>query len=101
MHGGAGCFLRMSEMCASQANLSVMLGLALVGLRKIAAVMYGGYRQKVVFEYPGHSGRFRPPKFGGGKSEVGIGGAHHSMISVDYGLTMTLMSDPEMLLMYE
>jgi hypothetical protein len=45
------------------------------------------------------------------QSEVGVGSADRSMTSaelvaipltlVDYGLTMTLMSDPEMLLMYE
>jgi len=45
------------------------------------------------------------------QSEVGIGSADRRMTSaelvatpltlVDYGLTMTLMSDPEMLLMYE
>jgi hypothetical protein len=41
------------------------------------------YRPEAVIEYLGNLGRFRLPEACDGKSEVGIGGADHSMTSAE------------------
>lgn len=71
----------------------------------------GAFEPEAVVEHLGNLRRIRLPYTCDGKIDVGIGGVDHSMtpaelaaiplVQVNQGLTITLMSEPEMLLIYE